>query len=170
MPINQDLIDYLEIHVQAPLGDLEQMNQISGEFDCSIPMAMTIISNIELIGYFLNNDAKVNESKNNIKRAILSDSTIFNNEYLVNIDLLINYFRHGMMHGFFPNLKSTYNPLLSRLGIKKIKTSQRLIENDTLNVSRLFIDFKSFINKLKQEYEIVRIVEYFEVSQGINRS
>lgn len=170
MDRNSILINYLEQHVQAPLGDLDQMNQITGEFDCSIPMAMTIISNLELIGYFLDNTSNIEKTKPNIERALESDTEAFGIEYKTNLELIVYYFRHGMMHGFFPQLEHHSNGKINIIGIKKIINSHLLIESDcTLNVSRLYNDFKIFIDNLKLKYSIRRSIKYFEVSRGIER-
>ncbi|MBK8778252.1 MAG: hypothetical protein IPO25_12890 [Saprospiraceae bacterium] len=99
-----------------------------------------------------------------------SDTEAFGIEYKTNLELIVYYFRHGMMHGFFPQLEHHSNGKINIIGIKKIINSHLLIESDcTLNVSRLYNDFKIFIDNLKLKYSIRRSIKYFEVSRGIER-
>lgn len=147
------LINYLTEYVHAATGDLGEMEKITGKHNCSIPMAMTVIFNLELIGYFLDDQSDILKSYENIKRSILFDPATFNSEYHDNLDDLVYYFRHGMMHGYFP--KSMNKNIYEDYRIDKIDLCYNLFERNILNVVKLSKDFKKFISNLQLQFNII---------------
>lgn len=137
------------------IGDLKQLDTIqpqTHENTCAVPTAMLILASLDMIGYSLSSDGRWAASESNIKMAITYKG-YFPKFYIDNIHQLVAFYRHGLMHSFYPT--QTEDEIL---GIHKSESSA-LFENVkygdrnflSLNVNVLSDDFKTFINKLYQE-------------------
>jgi hypothetical protein len=153
------------------IGDLKQLDIIQPQTHqntCAVPTAMLILASLDMIGYLLSSDGKWDKSGLNIKRAI-TYKNYFPSSYLDKIHKLVVFYRHGLMHSFYPI--QTQEEIL---GIHKSESST-LFENNTyegqdflsLNVNVFSDDFKTFIDKLFQEIKTTEDLTILEnISHG----
>lgn len=142
------------------MGDLKILDSIqptsNGSGGCTVPTAMLILSALDLIGYSLRQSAKLDDTEGNINSAMnynhyfpaLYDPDV--------ISTLIIFYRHGLMHSFYPRQTKT-----KIYGIHKSENSTLLetISNQgfsitSLNVNVLSKHFKQFIDSLYSEIKI----------------
>ena len=70
---------------------------------CTVPLAMLLFSLIDLFGFLMRPDQNAN--KRNARRNfeyLLSDSGYFSETYVENWKMILELFRHGVVHQFFP--------------------------------------------------------------------
>jgi len=139
------------------IGDLNILDNIQPETHgngCSVPTAMVILSSLDFIGFILSEKGKLKESGKYIEKALKHKNYFPRETYSDEvIKTLIRFFRHGMMHSFYP-IRTT-----SRVfGIHKSNQDELLEDKScngqeitSLNVNTLSRDFKFFINKLHDE-------------------
>jgi hypothetical protein len=138
------------------LGDLKILDGIQSEThgnSCAVPTAMLILSSLDFIGFLLREKGNSDETEINISTAI-QHRNFFPPIYTKNVikDLVI-FYRHGMMHTFYPRQTSS-----KIYGIHK-SPGKDLMELETieghqinsLNVNVLSEDFKNYIQSLYSE-------------------
>jgi len=116
---------------------------------CTIPLAMSIISTSDLLGFLLNKNGEVNKSSQNIE-FFLNFENLFPSYYDSDaVEKICNY-RQGMMHHFFPKFKSNI------VGIcKNYKSNALFIKHAdeenfySLNINVFVDDFLNAIDNLK---------------------
>ncbi len=139
------------------IGDLRLLDNIQPETHgngCAVPTIMLILSSLDFIGFMLKENGNPDETEVNIKTALVHNSyfnpAIYTEE---TIRELIIFYRHGVMHTFYP--RQTSNKIY---GLHK-SPSASLIEQvesegytiTSLNVNTFSNDFKVFIDRLYQE-------------------
>lgn len=169
---NEIIQNIFEEHIfKDVLTDLKILDSIQPEIygnSCAVPTAMLIFSTLDFIGYMLREKGSWRDSSANIQVA-LRYKNYFPKSYEQLAKVAGKAYRHGMMHGFYPQ---EYNSQL--YGIHKSK-NKCLFENipspigiiRSLNVNVLSEDFKIFINSL---YEEIRTTQEKEFICRLHRS
>lgn len=138
------------------IGDLKILDTIQPETHgngCSVPTAMLILSSLDFIGYLLNPQGNPDNTEENITVAIEHNNCFpatYTGEVIKN---LVIFYRHGIMHSFYPRQTSTkiYSICKSdnHLLLEDVLSEEYNILS--LNVNVLSKDFKVFIDKIYQE-------------------
>ena len=126
-------------HEVRPQGEQAQAG-------CAIPTAMLAISVLDILGYLMRTEvnAKKHETGKNIKH-FLCNTSLFPNVYEKWSDIIVELFRHGIMHQIFPKA----------CGIAKPSPANHQIifytDKDTpnLNVDVLVDDLLTALEKLQ---------------------
>lgn len=139
------------------LKDLKHLNSISsdehGYGACAIPMALSIVTAIEMLGFLIREDNvkanKKGETSDNMSAFIDNFMNITESDK----SRLIYEYRNGMAHYFFPQSTKERGKIF---GIIKKATSNQLlfIEHNhvvILDVFQLYEHFLKAINKLKNK-------------------
>lgn len=138
-------INHYEKHIFEDLITLDNIQSENG--NCSVPTLMLILSSLELFGFLISSNAKLGDTKVNIRNAITFnnyfDSSVYDSK---TIDLLVDVFRHGVMHSFYPSQRNN-----QIFGVKKGEGSflwEDVGNVKSLNVNVLSKDFKTFYRRL----------------------
>lgn len=120
----------------------------SGLRGCTIPLAMMLFAAIDLFGFLTRpepNADKLQTSRN--MRYFLGERDYFEQTYEDNSKLLVEIYRHGLMHQIFPKASA----------IAKAGADQPLIDrqrgNHILNVDRLSTDVVAAMQRIRQDLE-----------------
>jgi hypothetical protein len=117
-----------------------------GRGGCGIPTGMFLLAILDLFGYLIRNDRKSNpkDTRGNLSAIFSKDIGLFPEEYGEEVDVLIDLYRHGMMHQVFPKAS----------GIIKAKRNVPLFQTYDgfrhLNVDRMGEDVLHMLDKLSQ--------------------
>jgi len=111
---------------------------------CTVPLAMLLFSLIDLLGFLMRPDQNANKRKTRRNfEYLLSESRYFSETYAENWKMILELFRHGIMHQFFPKAS----------GITKAGRNTPLIfmheDKPTLNVDALSTDLVEAINRIR---------------------
>jgi len=121
---------------------------------CTVPLAMAIISSMDLLGFLLKNDGDTKKSGDNISHFI-NFPNLFPIDYNGDaVDKICNY-RQGMMHHFFPKFKGQF------AGICKNENDESLFihhlingnREESLNVTVFTVNFVKALKTLKDYLE-----------------
>lgn len=145
--------EYIKFHI---IGDLKVLDGIQSPAylnTCAVPTAMIVLSALDFIGFLLQTNSKLDNTKSNIKFA-LKYNEYFPKEYNdVTINELVVFYRDGIMHHFYPRQTNS-----KAYGIHKSSATClfETVQNKdqqirSLNANKLSKDFKVFINKLYEE-------------------
>ena len=131
------------------LPDLRVLSEIrpdrKGLRACTIPQAMLVFSIFDLLGYLINPDVKASKQRTlkNYRALFTSPLALFPPEYQKETDRIVQLFRHGLIHQFFPKASS----------IAKVSNPRPLIFPDgkisCLNVDKLSTDTIAAIDRLR---------------------
>jgi len=129
-----------------------QPDKETGMGGCTIATAMTIISSMELLGFLLNPNGETGKSKDNISYFLYFPNEKLFPDYYDNVtfEKIYNY-RHGMMHHFFPKFKGQFAGICKNENTSELYISHEIdgVEEESLNVNVLAIDFLHALSKLK---------------------
>jgi hypothetical protein len=115
---------------------------------CTIPMAMTLISSIELLGAILKNPYEFNFEKS-IENFFVYAGVPFS---AIENKMLRSAFRNGMMHGFFPQGEEVAISYDSALNDSQIFVVNN--DNVILNVKALSVIFSNTAYKMFNDFSI----------------
>jgi hypothetical protein len=142
---------------QEIIGDLNILDKIQPETHgngCSVPTAMVILSALDFIGYLISENGNLRNSGRYIEKSFKYNDCFPRVTYTDEvIKTLICFYRHGMMHSFYPIRTSSIV-----YGIHKSNQTdlfeviaQHGQDVTSLNVNVLSNDFKNFFNRLRDE-------------------
>lgn len=163
--MKEEIKSFYKLFIKGFLvGDIEILQKIQPNSDtnlqgCTIPLAMSVISGIDLLGHIFGENKKADESENHIKEFFRITTPLFGDLYSAEtINKIVNY-RHGMMHNFFPKFKNL------SIGICK-SNSTNLFENhngiESLNVTKFTNDFLQSIDFFEEVIESSNDVVFFD--------
>ncbi len=150
------------------IGDLKILDSIQPQKhvnSCAVPTAMLILSSLDFVGYLIRTEKNINESEKNITKALqykeYFPKSIYSNDV---IKILCRFYRHGMMHGFYPiqisnNIYGIHKSNDDDL-FKNILNNSLYIKS--LNVNVISNDFKLFIDKLYDEIKTTTENKFLE--------
>jgi hypothetical protein len=140
-------------HIIGDLRILDTIQTPKYENTCAVPTLSLILSSLDFIGYMLRESGNPDETESNIKTS-MKYNNYFPEVYTDDVikDLIV-FYRHGIMHSFYPRQTSSKIYGLHKSESKTL-IEQQTIEGKTfqsLNVNILSTDFKHFIDKLYEE-------------------
>ena len=150
------------------IGDLKILDTIQPKThsnSCAIPTAMLILSSLDILGFLLRDTGQIDKSENNITAALLHKDYFPTTKYQSDIiKSLCIFYRHGMMHGFYPRqtTKKIYGIHKSDGTILLEQLQYNGCNINSLNVNVLSNDFKSFIDKLYDEVSTTQDNHFLE--------
>lgn len=141
---------FIKDYLVGDILELEKIkkNEYTGLRGCTIPLAMTVFSGVDLLGFLFGNNKKTDETENHFFEFFrISESSFIKNQYnKVNIKKLALY-RHGIMHTFFPKFQG------NKIGICKSDSESLFITDsfiESLNVSVFSNDFKIAVSYFEE--------------------
>jgi hypothetical protein len=157
----ETVLDFYKIFVEGYiLSDIKILLDIEKKEEafygnCTIPLAMTVVSAMDLLGLLIGENKENDKSENHIKEYFrvcedVFDPLIYNSEIIEKIFL----YRHGMMHNFFPSFKGEQFH-----GICKNCSEELLIEVDTIKSLNISVLTKDFIKSIKFVGEKISEIE-----------
>jgi len=153
------------------IGDLKILDTIQPETNgngCTVPTAMLILSSLDFIGFLLRDTGKIDDTEGNITTALEYKNyfTLYTPEV---IKTLCIFYRHGIMHTFYPRQTS-----IKIYGLHKSRSAELLelksingYNITSLNVNILSNEFKSFVDSLYAEIKSTEDILFLEnISKG----
>lgn len=144
-------------HIIGDLKILDNIQPLTHSNTCAVPTAMLILRSLDFLGYLLRENGSLEESEINIQTSIrykdYFSKTCYNQDIIKDLTV---FYRHGMMHNFYP--RQTSNKIY---GLHKSEKNELFeiykVDNQSiisLNVNVLSNDFKIFVDKLYEEVKI----------------
>lgn len=138
---------YVEGYILSDINNLLKIEKKEGDLygNCTIPLAMTVVSSMDLLGFLLGKNKQTGDSGSHLREYFSFCKEIFDrNIYTSDIIEKIILYRHGMMHNFFPSYKGElFN------GICKICSEELIIEVDSIKSLNISVLTKDFIKSIK---------------------
>jgi hypothetical protein len=130
------------------IKDIDVLTKIrpdpSGDGGCTVPLAMFLFAAMDLFGYLIRDDEVSPDKKATRKNLtyLLRKAGLFPGEYSAKSEVIVDLFRHGLMHQVFPKAS----------GIAKWGLDEPLIDaspTPTLNVDVLARDVVRALRELR---------------------
>ncbi len=152
------------------IGDLKILDTIQPESHgngCAVPTAILILSSLDLLGFSLRSEGKTDDTQTNITTALQYKNyfpSIYSSDVINNLTI---FYRHGLMHTFYPRQTSTKIYGLHKSNGTELLEEQSIHDKKitSLNVNIFSRDFKSFVDKLYAEINSTTEIDFLENMQ-----